>query len=322
MLISLVSLAIVLYFADLNQLAQAVLLADFGYILLALLLMLLWLAVRGMFWRTLLQEKARFSDVFWTLNEGYLISNLLPFRLGEIARAFILSRKAPISFWEVLSTIVLERVMDLTLAVGVLAITLPFVVGAGSQIPAAGTIGVLIILVFVTLFLLARNRERAIGVFNRIGERIHLVRKLGGKIVPSLFDGLAALTDARRFLRAVCWVVLNWLIAIAQYFVLLKAFVPQAQLLWSTFSLGVSAIGLAAPSSPGAVGVFEAAMVAALALFSINTSVALAAAITAHVLQYLVTGALGIFGLIRDGESLFSLYRRIQRMQTAGKSDF
>jgi hypothetical protein len=321
-LISLVSLAIVLYFADLNQLAQAVLLADFGYILLALLLMLLWLAVRGMFWRTLLQEKARFSDVFWTLNEGYLISNLLPFRLGEIARAFILSRKAPISFWEVLSTIVLERVMDLTLAVGVLAITLPFVVGAGSQIPAAGTIGVLIILVFVTLFLLARNRERAIGVFNRIGERIHLVRKLGGKIVPSLFDGLAALTDARRFLRAVCWVVLNWLIAIAQYFVLLKAFVPQAQLLWSTFSLGVSAIGLAAPSSPGAVGVFEAAMVAALALFSINTSVALAAAITAHVLQYLVTGALGIFGLIRDGESLFSLYRRIQRMQTAGKSDF
>jgi hypothetical protein len=274
-----------------------------------------------MFWRTLLQEKARFSDVFWTLNEGYLISNLLPFRLGEIARAFILSRKAPISFWEVLSTIVLERVMDLTLAVGVLAITLPFVVGAGSQIPAAGTIGVLIVLVFITLFLLARNREWAIRVFNRIGERIHLVRKLGGKIVPSLFDGLAALTDARRFLWAVLWVVLNWLIAIAQYFVLLKAFVPQAKLLWSTFSLGVSAIGLAAPSSPGAVGVFEAAMVAALALFSINTSVALAAAITAHVLQYLVTGALGIFGLIRDGESLFSLYRRIQQMQTAGKSD-
>ena len=320
-LISLVSLAVVLYFSDLKQFGQAIIQADLRYVLLALLLMLLWLVVRGIFWRTLLQEKARYPDVFWTLNEGYLINNLLPFRLGEIARAFLLSRKASIGFWEVLSTIVIERVMDLTLAVGVLFITLPFVVGAGSQLPAAGSMGVIIILVFLALFLLARNRQWALGIFNRIGERLPVVRKLGGNIIPSLFNGLGVFTDTSRFLRAVFWVTLDWCIAVLQYFVLLKAFVPGARLLWSTFSLGVSALGIAAPSSPGAIGVFEAAMVGSLALFAINTSVALAVAITAHVLQYLVTGALGTYGLIKDGESLFGLYRRIQRIQPSGESN-
>jgi len=55
---------------------------------------------------------------------------------------------------------------------------------------------------------------------------------------------------------------------------------------------------MSAPSSPGALGVYEAAVVGALQLFGVDASVALAMAITTHLLQYAITGVLGVYGLI------------------------
>jgi hypothetical protein len=80
------------------------------------------------------------------------------------------------------------------------------------------------------------------------------------------------------------------------------------------FSLGVAALGIAAPSSPGAVGVLELSIVGALSLFGLDASVALALALTIHVIQYLITGLLGSYALAKDGDSLMDLYRRVRRL--------
>jgi len=89
------------------------------------------------------------------------LNNLLPFRLGEVGRAFLLSRKAGLGFWQVLSTIVIERILDLSMAVGLLFSTLPFVVGATWAREAAFLVGGMVILGLVVLYILARSRERA-----------------------------------------------------------------------------------------------------------------------------------------------------------------
>lgn len=319
-IVSLVSLIIVFYFADLEKVRQALLLADTRLIVLAGGLMLSWLFVRGLLWRALLKNAASYRDVFWTINEGYLINNFLPFRLGEVARAFLLSKKSELSFWEILSTIFIERIMDITYAVGSFLLLLPFVVGARGQGAYAVLMGGVMLLVFLILFLLARNRQWALEVNQKLGQRLPLIRRLTDRVVPSILDGLAILTDGRLFLWALIWASLDWAIAILQYHALVRAYVPQAPLLWGSFTLMVAALGIAAPSSPGGVGVFEAAIVGALALFGVDSSVALAAAITAHLLQYLVTGVLGIYALVQDGESLTGLYRRIRGIQPEVKS--
>jgi hypothetical protein len=317
--ISLVSLIVVFYVADLRKLRDALLLADIRLIALTITMMVIWLFVRGLFWRTLLQDKASYPAVFWTLNEGYLINNLLPFRLGEVARAFLLSKKSGLSFWEILSTIFIERIMDITYAVGFFFLLLPFVVGAGGQRQSTILMAAVIALVFLSLYLLARNREWALGVNEKIGKRWPPLQRLTGRVVPQLIAGLAVLTDGRRFLKALFWLTLDWAIAIFQYYVLVRAFIPEATLLWASFALMVAALGIAAPSSPGGVGVFEAAIVGALALFGVDTSVALAAAITAHLIQYLVTGVLGAYALFKDGESLSGLYRRVRQIEPTGE---
>jgi hypothetical protein len=97
------------------------------------------------------------------------------------------------------------------------------------------------------LYLLARNQERALSLFERLGRRWPWLARRGGKVITSFISGLSILTDGLRFLYAVGWMLINWLVAVVQYYVMVKAFFPDARLLWAAFSLGVAALGIACP---------------------------------------------------------------------------
>ena len=316
LLVSLVALAAVFSLVDFDQFVIAVQQADLRFLGASVLVSLLWLAVRGLVWRTLLQEKATYRDVFLTLNEGYLLNNILPFRLGEVGRAFLLGRKANLDFWHVLPTILIERALDLALAVGIFLSALPFVVGVTWARQAAMGTGIMVGAGLLSIYLLARNRQRVVGWVERAGGRWSIVQRFAGQRLAAFFDGLQILIDLKRFLRALGWMGFNWLLGIAQYYMFLRVYFPQTEPLWAVFVLGCLALGVAAPSSPGAVGVFEAALVGGLTVFDVEPSTAAAFALTTHVIGYLLTGLLGGYALSRDGETLSSLYSRLGKMKT------
>jgi glycosyltransferase 2 family protein len=308
-IVSAAALAIVFYFADFQELVTALRLADYRLVFTGIIVSVIWLVVRGLAWRTLLQAKASFQVVFYTLNEGYLLNNILPFRLGEVGRALLLGRKTSLGFWQVLSSILIERSLDLALAAGLLLSTIPFVVGADWAVQGAIISAGIVLMGLVFLYALARNREWTEARFNALGKRWQLIERQGGARIHSFLEGLSVLTEGGYFIRAVALLVLDWFIAIFQYYLILRAFFPNAEFLWAAFALGVAAVGIAAPSSPGAVGVMEAALVGALSLFGLDPSVSLAFAITVHIIQILVTGLLGSYALSKDGETLSGLYR-------------
>jgi uncharacterized protein (TIRG00374 family) len=311
--ISAISLAVVFYFAHPARLVEALKLADYRLVLLVAPVTLAWLLVRAGLWRTLLKDRPTFGQTFFTVGEGYLMNNILPFRLGEVARALLMARKTGQGFWEVFPTIIIERVLDLAFAAGLLLTTLSFVVGAAWAREAALITGAVVLAGLAALYFMARYRETVQGWMDRIFQKVPLLRRLGGEPMKALFDGLAVLTDGRRFLLAVGLMATNWAIALAQYYVLLLAFFPQGKFIWGAFTLAVAAMGVAAPSSPGSVGVYEAAVVGALALFKLNAATALAFALSAHLINYVVTGIVGAIGLAQDGESLAGLYRRAKQ---------
>ncbi len=315
--VSFICMVVIFFFVDIRKLMQALRLADYRLVALAVVATLMWLSVRGIVWRTLLQERASFRQVFLTLAEGYLLNNLLPFRLGEFGRAYLLGRKTDLPFFQVLSSIVIERSLDVAMAVGIVLCTLPFVVGADWAAEAALAAGGIILLVFIVLFLAARNRQKLMTLFEKLTQRWPWLLKLGGKTLPALFDGLEVLTDGKRFIRAASWMVCNWLVAIVQYYCYVSAFFPHARLLWAAFGLGVVALGVAAPSSPGSVGVLELVLVGALSLFGLEPSTALGCAITIHFFQYLTTGLLGAYAISQDGETLGSLYHTVRNLRSS-----
>jgi len=218
---------------------------------------------------------------------------------------------------DVLSTIIIERIIDLAFAAGILVSAVPFVVGAAGAGRIAMVIGGVLILGLVTLYFLARNREKVLGLFERVTAPRPKLKKLGEGFLTPFFSGLAILTDGWLFLRVLLWMALDWAISIVQFYFLVLAFFPHATLLWSVFGLGTVAFGNAIPSLPGAVGTFEGAFGWALTVLSGDQSTALAAALVAHLFNYLSTGIIGTYALTSEGETLMGIYRQLRKNPAA-----
>jgi uncharacterized membrane protein YbhN (UPF0104 family) len=172
----------------------------------------------------------------------------------------------------------------------------------------------------VVLYVLAKNREWALGLFHKLSARWSVIQRLGGSFLESFFAGLAVLTDGWLFARFLFWMTLNWLIAIVQYYIIIRAFFPQATVLWGMFGLGAAAFGGAIPSLPGAVGTFEGAFGGALTILSANQSTALAVALAARLYNYLFSGIIGIYALSSEGQTLSGIYQELMKFRENMKS--
>src|SRR5687767_1368710 len=89
--------------------------ADGGLLLLAFMLFLPMMVVRAIRWRYLLLPvgPARFSTALRTTMIGFAASNILPARVGEILRPYLLAREERLNATSAFATIVLERVLDM-----------------------------------------------------------------------------------------------------------------------------------------------------------------------------------------------------------------
>jgi len=314
-IISLAAIIFIIFKFNLRNLAEAIRSANYWILLLSLGISVVWLAVRGMTWRTLLRGKASYRDVFLTVSEGYLLNNFLPFRLGELGRAFLLGRKANLGFMEVLSTIVIERILDVAFSAAILLSAVPFVVGAVGAGKIAGLMGALVVVGLLTLYLLARNRAWAGRMFERLSAHWPVLQARGGALVDSFLSGLEGLTDGWLFIRVLCWMIVDWTISIFQFYLLLVAFFPHPQPVWALFGLGAAAFGNAVPSMPGAIGTFDAALAGALTVVSGDPATSLAATLVAHLFNYIVTGIIGVYALSMEGETLLGVYHQLRHRE-------
>jgi uncharacterized protein (TIRG00374 family) len=272
--------------------------------------------VRARVWKTLLRDRPTYKDVLFTTGEGYLLNNFLPFRLGEIGRAFLLSRKSGgMKFSEIIPTIVIERTVDLIFSAMIFLFSLPFVVNAESSPTLGYIIGGSMVLGLVMMYILARNNRWALDSFHRLSARIPSLQRVGGSFLESFLQGLGVLTDGWLFLRFLFWMTLNWAIALISYYLMTLAFFPQAEWVWGIFGLGMAAFGGAIPSAPGAVGTFEGAVVFALTRFTTDESTALAAALTMRMYNYLNSGVIGGIGLMREGQTLSGIYHQLRNLR-------
>ncbi len=217
----------------------------------AAILSFLWMFVRAKVWQTLLRDKPKYIDVLFAASEGYLLNAFLPFRLGEIGRAFLLSRKSGMLFGEIIPTIVIERIVDLAFSAAILLAALPFVVGAQGSGNIGYIVGGIVIFGLIMMYILARNNKWALDLFHKLSVRWPSLQKFGGSFLESFFQGLGVLTDGWLFLRFLFWMTLHWAIALVAYYLIILAFFPQAQPEWTLFMLGAAAFRRSDPCSAG-----------------------------------------------------------------------
>ncbi len=296
-IISIALIGAILYFVDLPKVFAAIRSADYRILAVATVLSFSWMLARAVVWRTLLRDRASYHDVLMSLGEGYLLNNILPVRLGEIGRAFMLSRKTDLQFVEILPTIIIERAVDIAYTAAIFLAALPFITGTEDASRIGLIVGVIVVIGLVGMYLLARNDRWALDTFHKLSARWPAVQRLGGGLLEPFLAGLAVLTDGWVFARFLFWMTLNWALATLNYYLTIRAFFPQTQVTWAMFGLGAAAFGGAVPSLPGAVGTFEGAFGGALTLLTGDRSTALAVALVARFFNYLTSFAIGGFAL-------------------------
>jgi glycosyltransferase 2 family protein len=310
-LISLIAIAALFQLSNWEDISLAFTALQPLPMLAAFLLIVISLGTRAMAWVVLLERRATLSKAFFTINLGYLLNNLFPLRAGEIGRALFMGRSTGVSPLHVLSTIVIERAFDLAMAAILLLTTLPLALGMAWARPVAIITLVVVISGLIALYLVARNNERVLAWMQQLGQRWAFVEK---QIVPrigSLLNGLSVLKRPSQFFLSFFWIALSWALWVVVYWIMLLTIAPQAPFWWAIFVNAVLAMGVAIPAAPSALGVFEASIVAALAILGV-TEGALGYAILMHIFQFALTGVFGFWALLQEGRSLTSIFGEIQ----------
>jgi uncharacterized protein (TIRG00374 family) len=282
----------------------------------AFAVLMLAFVLRSAGWRVLLREQASLGDAFSATGIGYLLNTILPFRLGEVGRALALGLRSPLSFWEIFPTVVIERIFDLGFLAAVLFGTLPFVVGAQWATSAAILSALLVVAGFGLLYGIVLNPGWVQGVLGWFSGRWPKLRTFGEEKIDLLLRGLAVLRNPRRFLLVFLWIGGTWVLTVIWNLIVLVTFFPSPTLLQTGFIVGVAAVGVAAPSTQGNLGVYEAAVVSAFAALAADPAQGLAYALVTHGLYLLVVFVLGFAGLTRTGISLNEIYSQAKTQQT------
>ena len=290
--------------------------AHYGYILPAIVAYLASYTARAIRWRVLLRAGVPLGEALHAMNAGFLLNNLLPLRLGELARAYLVGRSRAPSL-ETLSTIVAERFLDLLSAVTVLAITLPLVASSEWMRRAGWTAAAVAVGGLVGLLIAAHQRQRLVSLARRLVQRLpRFEAPLTRLLVQADFflGGLQPLRDGRLFARVIFWSAVVWTLSGLVNWLVLRIFLPAPPLVLGYYSLGAAAIANAVPSSPGQAGVREAAIVTALRQVGVPQSAAFSYALLIRVVGYIYSGLFGSLALSHYGETLSSLARAAQTL--------
>lgn len=277
--------------------------------------------VRAIRWRVLVRDVAPTVPTtrLWVATVvGMSFNVVLPFRIGDFVRPWLISRVERLPYVTFLTIAVLERVFDIfglmgqVLLLGVLApadadgvvlsrLRWAAVIGAG---------GLVALLVFMAMAAEeARTRtlyEGLVRVFPR-PVRDRFLQLYGG-----FSRGLDSVRRRSSLVVAGAWSLLHWTNGTLAIWLLCRAFdvhLPFAAAAFTNVALAVS-VGL--PQAPGYFGVFHTAIETALRAWGIDASFAQAFAILFWFVSFVPVTLTGLALFAREGITLGTIRAQIR----------
>lgn len=240
---------------------------------------------------------------------GFMANNLLPARAGELARAYVAQRRAPVRFTTALASVGVERVLD-----GVMLVTLLMVALARGTLPAgtqvagvplsrvagaaAAVFGTLLVAAVAVAWGPVRWREATSRGAQRILPR-GLAARLG-TIGTDVLAGVAVLKDPSRLVVVLAWSAAVWCVNAASFAACFHAFGLPLPASSALVLQALVAFGVAIPSSPGFFGPFEALTRVTLGMYGVSADRAITYAVAYHVGGFIPITLLGLSSLSRS----------------------
>ena len=310
---------------EFGEMGRALAEASYIFLLPAALIYIVGVFFRAVRWRYLLKPMKVLSSfrLFPLILIGMLVNNILPARLGIVARAYILGEREGISKMATGGTMVVEQMFDgvtLLLFVAVMSFFAPLegwiqqvvYVAAGLFLGALVVCFILassprlaqIAVSFVLHFLPQRWRGKAEEWLHLLIEGLGIMRSPGKLFIVLVMSILVWLCEAGMFYMVAFSFGLGWL----HYYVFMLA-TAVANLAWALLM------------TQGGLGSFDLALQKTLQLFGVELAVAASYTVVVHALILLITIPLGFLFLWLENISLAKLVPGEQQLSQVYEGD-
>jgi len=258
---------------------------NFILVILAIVILLLSNIIRAWRWQILVKpiKYVSFEPAFSSIMIGYFGNSVLPFRMGEFLRAFVVADKTSLTASTAFGTIVIERILDfigLSIVILLIMTVYPLTSVGGSII-----IGVIVLSLtaFIFFFLFGGFKSSLLVKIEKLSLlRIGLLHKIL-LFIKNFLDGATTIRATNKLGIILLYTLIIWIMYYCSTY--LATIAIGIELEW--FGFGVllisTTLAISIPAAPGYVGTYHAAAVYILTnLFDVGRSNAQAAAIILH----------------------------------------
>jgi uncharacterized protein (TIRG00374 family) len=295
-------LGYLLWSVDLKAVGNRLTDTHWGFLIASIVFNVVTYAMRAWRWRYLFPPRTPPSHLLNAVVIGYMGNNILPLRAGEVLRAYVASRRGP-GFWMTLATLLVERVLD-GLAIGLMLASTFLFMPVPRELQWAAFLFLSVDLAAMVMLAVITIAPRGC---RRLLEAIVRRPRLQARLLNmfnTVNEGLEGLRTPAHLFPIVAWSIGIWVfVALSVWTGLFAARLDLPfGAAWTV--LAFMGLGVSLPSSPGFVGVLQAAAVLALDLFHVSRADSLSFSLLYHASQYFPVTVWGLFLLVVEQVSL------------------
>jgi uncharacterized protein (TIRG00374 family) len=319
--VGIILLVLLIWWTGIDKIGEAIGSASPLWLAAAALIILPTYILRAVRWKLLLspvKKTVRVSTAFWSTAVGFMVNTLIPIRLGEFVRAYVLSEKEGTGFGPGFSSIVVERTLDLIglLSIGIVTMLLVSVQAELSSLVANIFIAVaLLIAVILAVIIVGIKKENLIiRLVTGITSKIPLIKRYTTRIADfasSLIKGLQGLSQNPKMFAAniaLTWIL--WLTQTTVIYLTFEAFNYPIPFMAAILGGVLISLSYILPATPGYVGSFEAFWVLIFTLLGVTqTDLLLAMGVLSHLVGLLPTIIVGCVSVVWLGASFEEIFR-------------
>lgn len=279
--------------------------ADAGWLLTALALLAVGYAARVFRWWNMLRAMSvalPVSACAGPFLSSVALNNVLPFRAGDILRVVGFRRHLDIDPIPVMSTLILERLLDLSVLLGFFFLGLIQIDDGAfpsAVIVATGWMTLLCFLLVICIVLLPRRLLRLVAMISGVAERRSwspLQKITDG--VHHFFDSLVRMQSRRLLLRLIAFSIAIWLLEGTVFYSVARAVHITDAGAGPWFALATGTLGTLLPSTPGYIGTFDYFTMLGLMAYHVAQPVAAVFALAVHLVLWLPLTIIGLGWLL------------------------
>jgi uncharacterized protein (TIRG00374 family) len=313
-------LAALLWWTGIDKIVATISSASPIWLLAAALLIFPVNVLRAIRWKILLapvKKNIRVRSTFWSTSVGSMVNLLIPIHLGEFVRAYILGEKEETGFAPSLSSIVVERTLDM-IGLLIIGIVTMFFVSTQAELSKIVADIFTAVAVFIALILAAvivgiKKEALILGWVTAITSKIPFVKKYTSRITnffASLIDGLKGLSQKPKVFAAnISLTLILWLIQNSATYLTFMAFNYPLPFMAAILGGALMALSTILPAAPGQIGSYEAFWLLIFTLLGVtNVNLLLAIGVVSHLIMLLPIITVGCLGVVWLGLSFGEIF--------------